>query len=230
MSIETTRNQQETNRVGSSPLLAPAPCFPWGFCMPGACSKPISPMHGIGPIHRNRSPTPPPASFFRSATILGAKLLGKYGPRVVVTAGGILAGLGMIISQLFHLPLGLYPGLRSARRLGIGFVYSTASPTALKWFPASKTGLISGIVVAGFGMGSAWVAPLARTTIASIGLQTTMLYFGIGMAVVVVIFAQFMRFPPVGMSPAETGTKKAAKELPPRIFPPGKSSAPGSST
>jgi nitrate/nitrite transporter NarK len=60
-------------------------------------------------------------------------------------------------------------------------------------------------------MGSAWVAPLARATIASIGLQTTMLYFGIGMAVAVVIFAQFLRFPPAGYIPAETGTKKAAK-------------------
>jgi OFA family oxalate/formate antiporter-like MFS transporter len=148
---------------------------------------------------------------FSLSTILGAKLLGKYGPRVVVTAGGILAGLGMILPSfstspwVYTLAFGLLVGA------GIGFVYSTASPTALKWFPASKTGLISGIVVAGFGMGSAWVAPLARATIASIGLQTTMLYFGIGMAVAVVIFAQFMRFPPAGYIPAETGTRKAAK-------------------
>ena len=62
--------------------------------------------------------------------------------------------------------------------------------------PTSKTGLISGIVVAGFGMGSTWVAPLARALMESLGLQTTMLYLGIGMLVVVVAFAQFIKFPP----------------------------------
>jgi hypothetical protein len=30
--------------------------------------------------------------------------------------------------------------------LGLGFGYSSATPPALKWFPASKTGLIAGLV------------------------------------------------------------------------------------
>lgn len=155
---------------------------------------------------------------FSLATILGAKLLGKYGPRVVVTAGGVLAGLGMIIPSfstspwVYTLAFGLLIGT------GIGFVYSTASPTALKWFPGSKTGLISGIVVAGFGMGSAWVAPLARTTISLIGLQATMLYFGLGMAALVIILAQFMRFPPAGYVPVETGAKKSAAKIASKDF------------
>ncbi len=147
---------------------------------------------------------------FSIMTMVGARLLGKYGPRVVVTIGGILAGVGVILSSLstspwiFTFTFGVLLGS------GIGFVYASASPAALRWFPASKTGLISGIVVAGFGMGSAWVAPLARTLIKSIGLQTTMLYMGIGMLIVVVAFAQLLKFPPAGYIPAGSTPAKSA--------------------
>lgn len=147
---------------------------------------------------------------FSIMTFVGARLLGKLGPRVMVTMGGILAGSGVIISSLSTSPWVFTIAFGVLLGSGIGFVYASASPAALKWFPASKTGLISGIVVAGFGMGSAWVAPLARTLIASIGLQSTMLYLGIGMLVVVVIFAQFLQFPPEGFTPAASSAAKTA--------------------
>ncbi|MBT3189593.1 MAG: OFA family MFS transporter [Anaerolineae bacterium] len=133
---------------------------------------------------------------FSVMTFVGARLLVRFGPRAIVSAGGVMAGLGVIISSfssspwIFTLAFGVLLGS------GIGFVYGSAGPAALKWFPTSKTGLISGIVVAGFGMGSAWVAPLARALMESLGLQTTMLYLGIGMLIVVVGFAQFIKFPP----------------------------------
>lgn len=158
---------------------------------------------------------------FSIMTLVGARLLSKYGPRVVVSAGGVLAGLGVIISSqstspwVYTLAFGVLLGS------GIGFVYASASPTALKWFPASKTGLISGIVVAGFGMGSAWVAPLARALISSIGLQTTMLYLGIGMLVVVVAFAQLLQFPPAGYVPAGSAPAKTAAAVKKQEFTPG---------
>ena len=133
---------------------------------------------------------------FSIMTFIGAKLLVRFGPRIIVSAGGLMAGLGVIGSSfssspwIFTIAFGVLLGS------GIGFVYGSAGPTAIKWFPASKTGLISGIVVAGFGMGSAWVAPLARYMMESLGMQTTMLYLGIGMLVVVIGCAQFIKFPP----------------------------------
>lgn len=138
---------------------------------------------------------------FSIMTFVGARLLVRYSPRIIVSAGGLMAGLGVIISSfssspwMFTLAFGVLLGS------GIGFVYASASPTALKWFSASKTGLISGIVVAGFGMGSVWVAPLARSLMASLGLQTTMFYLGIGMLIVVVSFAQFLTNPPENFVP-----------------------------
>ena len=145
---------------------------------------------------------------FSIMTMVGARLLGKFGPRVVVTLGGILAGGGVILSSMSTSPWFFTIAFGVLLGSGIGFVYSSASPAALRWFPASKTGLISGIVVAGFGMGSAWVAPLARSLMLSIGLQATMLYMGIGMMIVVVGFAQFLKFPPADFLPEG---KKAVK-------------------
>jgi len=138
---------------------------------------------------------------FSIMTFVGARLLVRNSPRLIVSAGGIMAGLGVIISSFSSSPWAFTLAFGVLLGSGIGFVYASAGPTALKWFSSSKTGLISGIVVAGFGMGSVWVAPLARSLMASFGLQTTMFYLGIGMLVAVVGFAQFLSNPPENFIP-----------------------------
>ncbi len=138
---------------------------------------------------------------FSIMTFIGARLLVRFSPRLIVSAGGIMAGLGVIISSFSSAPWAFTLAFGVLLGSGIGFVYASAGPTALKWFSSSKTGLISGIVVAGFGMGSVWVAPLARSLMASYGLQTTMFYLGIGMLVAVVGFAQFLTNPPEDFIP-----------------------------
>ena len=149
---------------------------------------------------------------FSIMTMVGARLMVSFGPRTVVSIGGLLAGLGVILSSFSSSPWFFTFAFGVLLGTGIAFVYATASPTALKWFPASKTGLISGIVVAGFGMGSAWVAPLARALMQTIGLQATMLYLGIGMLVVVVGCAQFLKFPPDGFVHEEDKSETVATE------------------
>ena len=135
---------------------------------------------------------------FSIMTFVGAKLLVRFGPRVIISAGGLMAGLGVILSSLSSSPWMFTIAFGVLLGSGIGFVYGSAGPSAIKWFPASKVGLISGIVVAGFGMGSAWVAPLSRYMMGIFGMQTTMLYLGLGMLVVVIACAQFIKFPPEG--------------------------------
>ena len=67
-------------------------------------------------------------------------------------------------------------------------------------------------------MGSVWVAPLARSLMASYGLQTTMFYLGIGMLIAVVGFAQLLKNPPdnfvpEGEEPVQTTAKNAEKDF-----------------
>ena len=158
------------------------------------------------------------AVVFSIMTFVGARLLARYSPRLIVSAGGVMAGLGVIISSFSSSPWVFTIAFGVVLGSGLGFVYASAGPTAIKWFDSSKTGLISGIVVAGFGMGSFWVAPLARSLMASYGLQTTMFYLGIGMLIAVVGFAQLMKNPPDNFIPEgeellQTTTKNTTKDF-----------------
>jgi MFS family permease len=89
----------------------------------------------------------------------------------------------------------------------IGFGYGAATPAAIKWFPLTKKGLITGLVIGGLGMASVYVAPLARWLIADFGISQAFLYLGIGFASVAIILAQFIRNPPAGYVPPSAPTK-----------------------
>ena len=49
--------------------------------------------------------------------------------------------------------------------MGVGSTYSALNPTAIKWFPPEKTGLIIGIVIAGTGLAPLVLAPLCTFTL-----------------------------------------------------------------
>jgi len=155
--------------------------------------------------------------FFSVAMVIGGRIQDRRGPRITITLGGVLAGAGLIICSLSKDPLIWYIGFGAVLGTGIGFAYSSGTPPSVKWFPASKTGLISGIVVAGFGGGAVWVAPTLRALIKSYGIQTTMLVFGIAVVVVMVIAAQFVKAPPPGYVPVETGAKKGGVAKPKKV-------------
>ncbi len=84
---------------------------------------------------------------------------------------------------------------------GIGFGYSAATPPALKWFPPAKTGMIAGIVVAGFGLASVYIAPLSEYLIKTTGIQTSMMIFGIAFLIIVCGLSTLMVNPPAGFAP-----------------------------
>ena len=139
---------------------------------------------------------------FAIAMIPAGRLQDRIGPRWVATIGGVTVALGCIIAGLagssyigFVVGFGLFGGI------GIGFGYAAATPAAVKWFPASQTGMIAGLVVAGFGLASVYIAPTAQALLGAYGVSTTMIIFGIAFFVIVVTLAQFLRNPPAGYVP-----------------------------
>jgi len=128
----------------------------------------------------------------------------RIGPRTVATIGGILVGLGMILASRTTSSMGYIIGFGVLAGAGIGFGYASATPPAVKWFPAAKTGLIAGLVVSGFGLASVYAAPLAKWMTSTYGLPTMVMAFGIGFLVVVVGLAQLLTPPPKGYVPAGT--------------------------
>jgi MFS transporter, OFA family, oxalate/formate antiporter len=138
----------------------------------------------------------------------------KIGPRIVATIGGILVGLGLILASRTESPLGYILGFGILAGAGIGFGYASATPPAVKWFPAAKTGLIAGLVVSGFGLASVYSAPLATYLTYAFGLPTMVMIFGIGFLIVVVGLAQLLAPPPKGYIPPGTPAAKPGAAAP----------------
>lgn len=151
---------------------------------------------------------------FAFTMIPAGKLQDKKGPRVTALIGGILVSAGFIlISQttsyaMWILGFGVLVGM------GIGFGYSSATPPAFKWFPASKTGMIAGIVVSGFGIAPVYIAPLANSLIQNYGIQNAMLFFGIAFLIVVSSCAMLLVNPPAGYVPADVMPAKQQTSAP----------------
>jgi OFA family oxalate/formate antiporter-like MFS transporter len=140
---------------------------------------------------------------FAFTMIPAGKLQDKKGPRITALIGGLLVGAGFImISQttsyvMWVIGFGVLVGM------GIGFGYSSATPPAFKWFPASKTGLIAGIVVSGFGIAPVYIAPLSNYLISHYGIQNAMLIFGVAFLIVVSVCALLLVNPPAGYVPVD---------------------------
>ncbi len=135
---------------------------------------------------------------FSIVMVPAGRLQDRLSPRIAATIGGFLVGAGMIIASLTTSSLGFILGFGVLAGAGIGFGYASATPPAVKWFPAAKTGMITGIVVSGFGLASVYAAPLASALTSALGIQKMMLILGIGFLVVVVCLAQLLRAPKRG--------------------------------
>lgn len=122
---------------------------------------------------------------FSIVMVPAGRLQDRFGPRVVAAIGGVLVGLGFIIASMTTTPLGFIIGFGVLAGAGIGFGYASATPPAIKWFPAAKTGLIAGIVVSGFGLASVYAAPLAKWLTVNFGLQKMMFILGVGFLIII---------------------------------------------
>ncbi|MDR3456409.1 MAG: OFA family MFS transporter [Verrucomicrobiae bacterium] len=150
---------------------------------------------------------------FAFAMILAGRCQDRFGPRITASVGGLLVGAGMFLISTTNgygtwlLGFGVLVGV------GIGFGYSSATPAAMKWFPPAKTGLVAGVVVAGFGLAPIYLAPTSQYLLAHFGLKESMLIFGGAFTVIVCGLAQLLKNPPTGyvaVTQASTMAKNAA--------------------
>ncbi|MCP4722196.1 MAG: OFA family MFS transporter, partial [Desulfobacteraceae bacterium] len=135
---------------------------------------------------------------FAFAMIFAGRLQDRLSPRITAVIGGILTGSGLILISFSTSWISWILGFGILMGMGLGFGYASATPPAIKWFPPAKTGMIAGIVVAGFGLASVYIAPLGIFLIAKFGLSQAMLIFGVAFLVIVSALAQFLVNPPEG--------------------------------
>jgi MFS family permease len=143
---------------------------------------------------------------FAFAMILAGRCQDRFGPRVTASIGGLLVGAGMLLISTTNGYGTWLMGFGVLVGVGIGFGYSSTTPAAMKWFPPAKTGLIAGIVVAGFGLAPIYLAPTSQYLLAHFGLKQSMLVFGGAFTVIVCGLAQLLKNPPAGYVAATKST------------------------
>jgi MFS transporter, OFA family, oxalate/formate antiporter len=150
---------------------------------------------------------------FAIMMVPAGRLQDRLGPRVVASAGGVLTGLGLLVASLatpgFVLPAVIGFGVLAGTGFGLG--YAAATPAAVKWFPPEKKGLITGLVVAGFGVAPVYIAPLSKYLLSTYGVSTSFRVLGIAFLITATAFAQLIRNPP---HPAASAAKGGAAAKP----------------
>ena len=129
----------------------------------------------------------------------------RFGPRKLLVSGGVLAGLGWVLSAAASSLETLYAA-QALAGCGSGIVYSISVGSALKWFP-DRRGLAAGLTAAAFGAGAAATVRPVDWTIRSSGYESAFFWFGLAQAIVILLAAAVMRFPRPGEAPPPVQSK-----------------------
>ncbi|MBD3379402.1 MAG: MFS transporter [Candidatus Omnitrophica bacterium] len=133
----------------------------------------------------------------------------KYGPRITATAGGLLVALGWIGASFSRTPQWLYMSYGVLGGMGTGLAYIPSVSCGIKWFPGKK-GLITGIIVFGFGFGAAFLSPVMSYFIGLSGWRATMLWAGFIFGALIIVSARLLKTPECGFE-APRGASEAKK-------------------
>jgi len=127
----------------------------------------------------------------------------RFGPRIVVTTCGLLLASGYLLtSQISTIwQLYLFYGI-----VGIGSsgAYVPSISALSRWF-VKRRGLMTGIAMAGIGLGTMVMSPLANWLISNYGWRTSYIVVGIVVLVSVTLAAQFLQRDPAKMGMAPYG-------------------------
>ncbi len=125
----------------------------------------------------------------------------RYGSRTVTAVGGVVTGIGYILSAfapnitVLVLTYGVIAGA------GVGIAYGVPLAVAAKWFP-DKKGLAVGLTVVGFGLSPLITAPIAKYLIDTYQIPQTFLILGIAFTVIILAISTALKMPPTGWTPA----------------------------
>ncbi len=120
----------------------------------------------------------------------------KFGPKIVVMVGGVIAAIGWSLNSVAtSLPFLYVAAIVSG--IGAGCVYGTCVGNALKWF-ADRRGLAAGITAGGFGAGAAATVIPIVNTINTYGYRAAFLWFGLGQGLVILLLAPLLKAPQPG--------------------------------
>ncbi|MGA1621522.1 MAG: L-lactate MFS transporter [Synechocystis sp.] len=162
--------------------------------------------------------------FYAATMPIAGFYIVRIGPRLATVIGGIIVGLGYILSS-FATQIGVLVFTYGViAGIGVGIVYGVPMVVAARWFP-DKKGLAVGLTIVGFGLSPLITAPLANQLIATYTVRPTLRILGIAFIAIIVAIASVMTLPPNDWQPHQflrNGDPKAiakAKPTAPPTYP-----------
>jgi len=123
---------------------------------------------------------------FGGASILTGALADRYGTRRVAASGGILFAFGMLLAAGSRDVWQLILALGGVAGLGMGALQGPLQYLTARWFDRRK-GLALGILLAGPGLGTMAVSPLAGALIRLQGWRATFVVLGLAAAAAILV-------------------------------------------
>jgi len=138
---------------------------------------------------------------FALTFIVAGRIQDVKGPRVCAFLGGLFVSAGFVLASFTTSLLMLYIFYGVVVGIGNGFGYATPTPVGSKWFP-DRRGLVVGLMVGGYGGGSAIFGTLASGwLVPSVGWRTTFQILGAIFFVMTMIGTVLLKNPPPGYRP-----------------------------
>lgn len=153
-------------------------------------------------------------AMFCIGCLIAGILAKKVNPKLYVLLAAVLFLVGFLVASMTTGVALLYVGFGILAGLGSGFAYNAVMSTMSSWFP-DKQGLISGILLMGFGLSSFIVGKLfvAVTPESNpLAWRTTFRVMAVVIFVILVICSFFFVKPGPDFVPPEGGKKKAVRQ------------------
>jgi MFS family permease len=150
---------------------------------------------------------------YGTGSLMWGMLSDRWGTRRVVLAGGLLLGLGLIVSSQITSLWQLYVAFGGLVGFAAGAFYTPLTTTATRWFTANR-GLAVALVSAGTGFGTFVVAPLTRWLITTYDWRMAMILLGDLVWVVIIPLGLLVRNAPGDLGVAAYGEPQSGSRSP----------------
>ncbi|OKH20784.1 L-lactate MFS transporter [Chroogloeocystis siderophila] len=138
--------------------------------------------------------------FYAALMPIAGCCIPRIGTRIMTAIGGIVVGLGYILSSftthigMIVLTYGVIAGT------GVGIAYGVPMAVVARWFP-DKKGLAVGLTIIGFGLSPLIAAPVANYLIGRYSVRLTLRILGITFTAIILGIAIAMKLPPQDWCP-----------------------------
>jgi MFS family permease len=138
-------------------------------------------------------------------SVFAGRLVDKFGPRTVQTAGAVFIALGYFLMSTVSSVWQYYLYYGVLVSVGLGFTVVPLLSNVARWFTRGR-GLATGIVMSGIGIGVVVMPQVANRLILTYDWRNSFVILGIVALVLIVGFAQLLKSAPEQASVSAGGT------------------------